>query len=172
MSASPPDLEKQFAGVVRAHGASLARLCAGYEAEPERRQELRQEVLLALWKALPTFRGEASLRTFVFRVAHNTALKHVRGQRRDRSEPGLPESLAAHTADPEHVLERRQGRDRLLAAIRQLADLDREVVMLHLEGLSNLEVASVTGLSPSNVGTRLSRARTRLTECLEDSHEQ
>lgn len=170
MTLDPVDTETRFRDLIEAWGPAIARLCRGHEADPVRREELRQDVLLALWRALPSFRGESSLRTFVFRVAHNTALKHLRREVRDRSEPGVPDSLAEERTDPGRAIDRRRRREALLEGIRELPVVDRELVMLHLEGLSHAEVAEVAGLSASNVGTRLARIRDRLRQRLEGAH--
>jgi len=157
--------DTQFREATDQFGPALRRLVRGYEAAPDLQEELLQDILLALWRALPTFRGEASLRTFVFRVAHNTAIRHVHKASRDRSEPGLEADQTAGPA-PAHDerLDRAAQRARLTAAIRRLPDLDREVVLLSLEGLSHQEIASISGLTATNVGTRLSRARKRLAQ--------
>jgi DNA-directed RNA polymerase specialized sigma24 family protein len=70
-------MEQRFERVLREHGAALTRLASGYEANAGMREELVQEIALAIWQALPNFRGESSERTFVFRIAHNRALTHV-----------------------------------------------------------------------------------------------
>lgn len=172
MSLEPADLEARFHALLAAWGPALSRLCRGHEADPVRREELRQDVMLALWRALPSFRGDASWRTFVFRVAHNTALNHARHEGRDRSEPGLPASLVDERTDPGVRIDRNRRREDLLEAIRGLRAVDRELVMLHLEGMTNTEVAEVVGLSASNVGTRLGRIRRRLEQQLEGRHDR
>jgi len=147
---------------VASYGPAVRRLVRTYEAHPRRREELLQEIWLALWQALNRFREDASLRTYVFRVAHNVAIKHVRRDRRDREDAELPETLASDAPAIGEALDRDRQRRRLVAAIRRLPDPDRQLAMLHLEGLTNSEVAEVVGLSVSNVGTRLHRIRKRL----------
>ena len=70
--------------------AAIRRLSAGYERDPSRRQDLVQDIWLALWQALPSFRGDCAERTFVFRIAHNRAVSHIQHWRRRRTEP-LPD---------------------------------------------------------------------------------
>ncbi len=165
MGAMPANPQTLFGEATETFGPAIQRLVRGYEADPARQEELRQDIMLALWRALRTFRGDSSLRTFVFRVAHNTAISHVHKSVRDRSEPGLDDAaVAAPGPAAEATLDRARRREELTAAIRLLPDLDREVVLLNLEGLANGEVAEVTGLSVSNVGTRLTRIRQRLIE--------
>ena len=146
-------------------------MCRGYEADPHRCEDLRQEVLLQLWRALGSFRGDASLRTFVFRVAHNTAIKHVTKAVRAGPTVGLeerdvPVAPPAHEAD----LDRHRARQRLLARVQALPVLDRELVLLHLEGLANTEIAQVMGVSASNVGTRLHRLKGTLARAVGGMH--
>lgn len=166
MSASPQD--GLFQAAVAQHGPAIQRLARTYEAHPSRREELLQDIWLALWQALGRFRQEASLRTFVFRVAHNVAIKHVRRDAKGREDVELPETLRADDPEPAERLDREQRRQHLLHAVRALPDPDRQLAMLHLEGLSNAEVAEVSGLSPSNVGTRLHRIRGRLRQALQE----
>jgi RNA polymerase sigma-70 factor (ECF subfamily) len=151
-----------FHDLLDAHGPSLRRLVRGYEADPDAREELLQDILVALWRALPSFRGDASLRTFVLRIAHNVAARHVaRAVRRPRTTE-LPEALPAEQPDTVEALSQHQRQQALFAAVRALSLADQQVALLHLEGLANTEIAEITGTTASNVGTRLSRIRTRL----------
>lgn len=158
--------DDRFERVVRTHGAALARLAGAWAADPSARDDLLQEILIALWRALPRFRGDASERTFVFRVAMNRALSH-RFRRPPRSEPL---ETAAHLADPARTPEAQatasQERALLLSAVQSLAEPMRQVVALHLEGFSGAEIADVLGISENNVHVRLTRARKALQEAL------
>lgn len=156
-----------FARVIGEYGPALARLVAAYESEPADREDLMQEVMLALWNALPGFRGECSERTFVYRVAHNRALTYRHRAGRNRT---LPLNAAVHvvdpSADPEGDATSAQRRDALLAAVAQLAPAYRQVVMLRLEGLGNGEIAEVLGATENTVAIRLTRARKALANAL------
>lgn len=123
-----------------------------------------QEIVFALWNALPSFRGECSERTFVFRIAQNRGLTH-RWRRRRRSAHLVDLSEVSEIADPltEGVPPPREiGRDELVAAVQRLPDLQRDVIALSLEGLSNGDIAEVMGISEGNVAVRLSRGRAAL----------
>ena len=78
--------DRSFDDVLRQHAGLLSRIAASYEADPALRDDLLQDMALALWRALPNWRGEAPLRAFVARVAHNRGATHVVGQM--RSPPG------------------------------------------------------------------------------------
>lgn len=160
--------EAAFEVLIRRHGAAIRRACRGHERDPQRCEELVQDVLVNLWRALPGFEGRASLKTFVLRVTHNVALSHVGRAARD---PVVPvEHLtpaAAGVPGADRQLDRARQRARLLAAVQALPPADRTLVLLWLEGLSTAELAHATGLSATNCTSRLFRLRRRLARDLE-----
>jgi len=140
----------------------ISRLAASYESAPDLREDLMQEIRLALWKALPGFRGDCSMRTFVYRVAHNRALTHVwrrRGQSLQSDE--LPD-ICDPSPGPESSAIRRADQESLMLAIRKLPVHYRQVITMVLEELSQSEIAAVLGISENNVAVRLNRARNLL----------
>lgn len=149
------------------HDGAIRRLVASYERDPSRRQDLVQDIWLAVWQALPRFRGDCSERTFIFRIAHNRAVSHIEHWQRRRTDP-LDEDapVAADGPDPEHHLSQQQRRERLQAAVQELSLGLRQVVVLTLEGLSNAEVADIVGITENNVAVRMTRARAELTRLL------
>jgi RNA polymerase sigma-70 factor (ECF subfamily) len=151
-----------FERIVDEYAAPLARLVRAHEADSSLQQDLLQEIHLAIWRSLPAFAGRCSMRTWVYRVAHNVAATHLLRQKRRRLESlstidelmleaAAPE--AAATIDEQRVLEQLTG------LIRRLKPVDRQLIVLHLEGLAADEIAEVAGLSVSNVHTKLHRIR-------------
>jgi RNA polymerase sigma-70 factor (ECF subfamily) len=172
--ADSAQLRAQFAGVLERHGPGLRRVARVYASRTDESEDLWQEIALALWRALPSFRKESSERTFAFRVAHNRGLSFVaRGRRsEERSEPNAPDSDAPSDApSPEEQLGEERRRDALWRAIHRLAPGARAVVTLALEGLSHDEIAEVLGITANAVGVRLSRARDQLKKTLGGSDE-
>jgi RNA polymerase sigma-70 factor, ECF subfamily len=161
-------LDERYDRILRREGAALRRVAAAYEADPARREDLFQEICLAVWRALPRFRGEASERTFVFRIAHNRGLTH-RSRRRPAASAELEEaaSVIDPRPGPESEVHEGQRRDRLRAAVLALELEPRQVISLTLEGLSPKEIAEVLGITENNVAVRLSRARRALRRVLE-----
>lgn len=147
--------------VLAEHGPMLARIAASVEADPARRQDLLQDISLSLWRALPAWRGEASLRSFVARVAQNRAVDHVARHAGTAAAP-LDDVHVDETADPLRHAELDQRREHLLAAIQSLPLGTRQAVVLALEGLSQREIADVLGIGENSVAQRLSRARRSL----------
>lgn len=153
------------------HGAAVARVAGSYARGRAEREDLEQDIWFAIWRALPAFRGEASLRTLVLRIAHNRALDSIAARR-----PNLALDEAGDIASPDyapdHAASREQQAARLLAAVQGLPVGLRQAVSLRLEGLSLAEIASVLGISENNATVRLNRARTRLRERLEVNDER
>lgn len=162
-------LEEQFDRILGEHGSAISRLAFSYEAVASVHEELVQEIALAIWRALPHFRGECSERTFVFRIAHNRGLSHA-CRRKPAPQPldelGESEEPADPRPDPGEQAERIHQRAQLMSAIQSLPLLHRQVIVLMLEGLSHAEIAGVMGITENNVAVRLNRARRDLQDAL------
>jgi RNA polymerase sigma factor (sigma-70 family) len=152
--------------VLATHGPALRRLVAAYERDRATQQDLLQEILLALWRALPRFRGDCAERTFVLRVAHNRSLTHA-FRRPPRPAP-LDEAgeIADPLPGPEHHAVTAQRRAALLRALHELPLAPRQILTLSLEGLGNVEIAELLGITPNNANVRLSRARSALRDAM------
>ena len=151
--------DDNFANWLGPHLPMLHRTARAF-AEPADQHDLLQELTLALWKARPQFREQSAAGTFAHRVAHNAALTWKRGEVRRRLRGVAVETeLLVRDAgeDPQGPL-----LERLYAAIRTLAPVERSLVLLSLDGVAYGEIARLHGLSESNVGARLTRLRQRL----------
>jgi RNA polymerase sigma-70 factor (ECF subfamily) len=155
------DQELAFSRLLEAYTRPLRRLCAAYMQEVPDRQDLFQEIALALWTAWPRFRAAASERTWLYRVAHNVALTYASKRRRQhRSEQPL------QTTTPDPACSDHSRHLALLQSIRQLDAVDRQIVLLYLEGLSAREIEETTGMTANNIGVRLTRLRHKLASVL------
>ena len=166
------DHRAAYEDLLRRYVAPLRRLAWSYEHDPAGREDLFQEIAMALWTALPRFRGESSERTWVYRVAHNTALTFTASRRRrdSREQPGEPPQEPALPASQERDAIEQQRRNLLWAAVQALPLDERQIVVLHLEGLSAAEIEAITGVSAGAVATRLTRFRQRLATQLRSAH--
>ncbi len=145
------------------YGPALERLAHAYEADPDHRRDLLQEIHVALWRSFEGFDQRCSLRTWIYRVAHNVGASHITRQRRINSQTlvGLEElenlpGTASTDPDRNHAL------NRLLELIQRLKPLDRHVILSYLEGLDAASIAEITGLSASNVATKIHRIKSVL----------
>jgi len=150
------DDKGQFADLMAAYAAPIRRLCATYAESPADREDLFQDIFLAVWRALPGFRRQASVRTWLYRIAHNVALTR---RTRDRHRQSRESPLDQETAAPTEMDFRRLALKRAIAA---MAPGDRTLTLLWLEGLSATEIEDVTGIRAATVAVRLSRIRKRL----------
>jgi RNA polymerase sigma-70 factor, ECF subfamily len=148
-----------FEDIVRDHGAMIRRIAMSYESAPDLAEELVQEIYFAIWRALPSFRGEASLRTFVAHIATNRAVTHVARAMKAPPWVGLDGQIPSGMASPEHQAIARDRRAVLMTAVRRLPLTYRQPVMLVLEGLTFEEAGEVLGITSNAVGVRMSRAK-------------
>jgi RNA polymerase sigma-70 factor (ECF subfamily) len=124
-----------------------------------------QEIHIALWMSLSKFDHRCSLRTWVYRIAHNVATSHVDKQLRARK--GVLVSLdelegRADAGAGEAGVEHRQVLGQLYSMIQELKPLDRQVMLAYLEGLDAVSTGEITGLSASHVSTKIHRIKSFL----------
>ena len=163
--------EDELATVLREHGALVARIARSHESDRGRAEELVQDIHLAIWQALPRFRGEANVRTYVARIAQNRAMSHVaRATRAPYSIPLNPfhDVLPSTRPTPEDEVVEMDARRRLERAVRQLPLALKLTVTLALEGFSADEIATVLGISASAAAVRVHRAKIALQDKLKE----
>jgi RNA polymerase sigma-70 factor (ECF subfamily) len=155
------------------YAAVLHHVANGF-AEGADRHDLMQELLLALWRAVPAYRGGALPSTFIYRVAHNTALTWKRTERnyRQRVDRFEADALRETHAAPAMSVRERETLELVYVHIRRLPPVDRSLILLHLDGVSYAAMAEIHGLTENNVGVRLNRLKQKLTDALQEiSHE-
>lgn len=142
-------------------GRALDRLAAGYEADPEKRHDLRQDIHFQLWRSFAAFDGRCSVKTWTFRVAHNTAVSYVNRERRKRTILVSLEEIerTASITDRELAIDRRRALEQVLDLIRKLKPLDRQIMISYLEDMDTVAIAEITGLSPANVTMKIHRIK-------------
>lgn len=156
-----------FGQIVADHGALISRIAMSYEADPAVREDLVQQIFLALWQALPGFRGESSLKTFIARIAQNRAVSHVARRVREPASSEISEDIALDAPSPEDRADESSKRRVLLNATRSLPLPQREVMILLLEGFSYVEIAGMLNVPQNAVALRCARAKAALKSILE-----
>jgi RNA polymerase sigma factor (sigma-70 family) len=159
----------RFEEIVKQHAPLIRRIARSYEANAARADELVQDIHLALWQAMPRFRGDASMRTFIARIAHNRAISHVAREAREPRAVALDDNLHASDASPEERTAQQDLRAKLEAAVQQLPVSLKVAASLALEGFSPEEVAEVLGIGVSAASVRLHRAKEQLRDMLKGS---
>jgi RNA polymerase sigma-70 factor (ECF subfamily) len=154
--------DELYSEAVAAYGPALNRLAKAYEADPDKRRDLFQEIHLALWQSFRNFEGRCSLRTWVYRVAHNTAASHVVRQRRAKAQVLMTLEDIENNADGgdyERKAGERLALNRLIDLIQQLKAPDRQMMVLYLEGLDAASIGEITGISAAAVRAQIYRIK-------------
>src|SRR5215467_7519072 len=154
--------DELYQDTAASYGAAIERLAHAYEADPEIRRDLVQEIHIGLWRSFAAFDGRCSLRTWLYRIAHNVATSHVIKQRRSKG-PGLVgldelENLPEASGRQE-AADRNQDLARLMDLIQRLQPLDRQVILSYLEGMDAASIGEITGLSARYVSTKVYRIK-------------
>lgn len=156
---------RAFEHAMREHGAALSRVAVAYAPPGALREDLEQEIALGVWEALPRWKQDASLKTFLFRVAHNRCIDLMRKHRLDTTLD--PQTLTTTAPSPETHTLTRQRLTRAQDLIRALPLAQAQALTLQLEGLTLQEIANVMGLNPNHVGVLIHRARATLRDHME-----
>jgi RNA polymerase sigma-70 factor (ECF subfamily) len=154
--------DEWYAKAAAEFGPALTRLVRGYESNADRRQDLLQNIHVALWRSFAIFDRRCSLRTWVYRVAHGTATKHIVSDRRVRLREMLTLDEILEPEDPQdalHSIDHNDSLARLVALIARLKPIDRQVILLYLEDLNAEAIGEVVGLSPENIATKIHRIK-------------
>jgi len=167
MSDNRERLFKQWLGE---HKNLIFSVVKAYTSSPQDQDDLFQQILLQLWSSIPGFQGDARPTTWIYRVALNTALVWRRGQirKRKRHHRLIIDFTAAsdvQQSSPETMWDA-DILDQLYGAIRQLPKIDSSLVLMYLDGVSYGGMAQILGISSSNVGVRLNRAKKKLAQLL------
>jgi len=153
-------------GIVAGFGPGLARVASSYERNPALREELLQDMYMALISALPRLRDPKKLRPYIFRIAHNCGVRHVIRRMREKPCEVEPDEIASDAPTQEESVINSQRADALLAAVHKLALPYRQVITLVLEDLTYAEIAEALGISEGNVAVRVSRGKLQLRSLL------
>ena len=150
--------EKEFIALVEEYKQVIYKVCYIYASDPENLNDLYQEVVINLWKAFPRFRGECKASTWVYRIGLNTCISFFR---KSKSKP----EVVPISVDLEDFVEEEDKTAQLhelYRMINRLGQLEKSIILLYLEEKSYEEIAEITGLTLTNVATKLSRIKDKL----------
>ena len=153
---------ERFAGLIRDHAGNVRKVAASYARDPHDRADLMQDILANLWAAWPRYDGARPFPTWMYRVALNVALSHVRSVYRERwvMTPLTDDHDAVAATDPDY--EANQALEALHATMARFDPLNRAVLLLYLDERSHREIGEIVGIGESAVGTRIDRIKQKL----------
>ncbi len=157
--------DELYASAAKTYGAAMERLARGYEADPDIRRDLLQDIHVALWRSFEGFDGRCSVRTWIYRVAHNVGATHILRQKRSKQQALVGLEEMEHLPDTKagvQAADRQRSMDRLLTLIQRLQPLDRHIILSYLEGLDAASIGEIAGLSAGNVATKIHRIKNLL----------
>jgi len=155
------EAERGFLEVLGRHEQLISKVIRIYAFDSEDRKDLFQEIVYQLWRSYGSFKGEARMSTWLYRVALNTAITSLRRGKKLSEHTELDDQFITTSGSLETLYNSEQTRQ-LYSAIRTLGEVDRALVMLYLEDLSYKEIAEVLGLTEDNVGVKLNRIKKKL----------
>ena len=150
--------EKEFAKIVRENKTTIYTVCYMFSDDREEVEDLFQEVLIALWQGLDSFRGESALRSWIYRISLNTCISTERKKRRQADSVRLDMSINLFSDSDDESRQAQMLRER----IGRLGVFDRAIILLWLENLSYEEIGAIVGITAKNVSVRLFRIKEQL----------
>jgi len=151
-------MKEQYQHIVKEHQAKIYKICFGFCKNQAEVQDLFQEACINIWLGLKSFKGQANITTWIYRVTVNTCLLHQRKQQKSRliyteqleqiAQNGLVEKVELE----EDIL-------LLYNCIHSLNDKDKSIIMLYLEGLSYKEMEDILGMNQNTLGVRVNRIK-------------
>ena len=153
----------------------IYRICCAYERDPDERNDLYQEILINIWKNLGKFEGRSMISTWIYRIAVNTSLLHIKKESKrnslktDINESALSVPETSHE-ETEEKIETGKKIEQLYKCINSLPSLDRLIISMVLDEVSYKEIAEVTGLTVNNVGVKITRIKKELLKLMEEQN--
>jgi len=158
-------LQQEFIDTIAIHQPIILKVCRMYCTEKDDREDLFQEIVLQLWRSYPSFKGEAKISTWMYRISINTAITSLR----KNSRKPVTQALSVEHENINEITEQRidvEYARELQLAINILSKIDKALVMLYLEEKSYKEIAEILGISESNVGVKINRIKKKLQELI------
>jgi len=154
------DKKQDFVQVIKSNEGIIYKITAVYSGNAEDQKDLYQEIVYQLWKSYDSFRGEAKISTWIYRIALNTSIAHINQEKRRGYRVPVDFELLNTAGEQDKETEERLNL--LYAAIKKLNSTEKGIILLFLEGNSHEEIAAITGFTKTNIGTRLGRIKEKI----------
>ncbi|MGG9962485.1 RNA polymerase sigma factor [Ferruginibacter sp. SUN106] len=154
------DKKDDFVQLIKANEGIIYKITAVYSNNAEDQKDLYQEIVYQLWKAQDSYRGDAKISTWIYRIALNTSIAHINKEKKLGNKVPIGFELLNTAGEADKETEERLTI--LYAAIKKLSVVEKGIVLLFLDGNSHEEIAAITGFTKTNIGTRLGRIKEKL----------
>ncbi len=153
-------MRDDFLTTIKENERIIYKLVRIYAEQYDDQQDLYQEIIYQLWKSFNTFQGKSKISTWIYRVALNTSLAHINLRKKHSGEVSIHDIELQIEDKIDTQIEDKIAK--MYQQIRRLNEIDRAIIFLSLEGKDYEEMATITGFTASNVGTRLNRIKQKL----------
>ncbi len=164
------ELENIFLNALEEHRYKLLRICSVYAKDEDDTKDLFQEVLINIWKAMPSFKDNSNIGTWMYRITLNVCLrlktKEIRKQKKELRMDSHAINIYKGDLNEERQNVKKEKLVQLRKCIKQLNEADKAVITLYLEELPYKEISNITGLTENNIAVKVKRIKTKLLNCL------
>ncbi len=162
--------ESTFHNLHSQYHAMVLTLCRGFmKGDLALAHDLVQDIFINIWNALPEYRGEASFKTWIYRITVNTCLLQIR---RDKNKQRLPLEKVAHVAEADNTNQTSEHEKILYTAIGQLEEVERLIIMMVLEEEEYEEIARIIGVTENNLRVKIHRIKAKLKTLIENERKR
>lgn len=166
--------EEQFKTIIEQNSERIWRICRYYNPNTEDQKDMYQEILVNIWKSLESFRGEAALSTWIYRIAVNTSLSFTGKAFKQMKLMVSADSMQLSSIIEDETLEEKLSQELhlnlLQTELNQLSVIDKALISLLLEGLSMREIADIIGITEPNVKVKIHRIKEQLKNKLKNNN--
>jgi len=153
-------LHERFISLLEKNLGIILKISKAYTNTLQDREDLVNDIAYEMWKALPNFKGKSKVSTWIYRVALNTAMNYRNNSRKKRG--FLQDAIGFYPDEPSTETDSSPQVELLYDCIAELDEFSKAIILLYLEGYRHDEIAEITGISKTNVGTRISRIKEQL----------
>lgn len=154
-----PHLHERFISLLETNLGVILKISKAYTSTAQDKEDLVNDIAYEMWKAFPKFKGESKVSTWIYRVALNTAMNY---QKKSRKRRDFLQDAIDFYAEPHHDMDSNTQVEQLYDLIEELEEFNKAIILLYLDGYKHDEIAEITGISETNVGTRISRIKQQL----------
>ena len=152
--------EQEFIKLIKENKGIIYKICNSYCTDKNNRDDLAQEIIYNLWKSFPDFNSSFKYSTWMYRIALNVAISYYRQERKHKSHDSISEGLIVFEENTE--MDTEDNLKLLQGFINELKEIDKAIILLYLDDKSHRDIAEITGFSETNVATRISRIKEKL----------
>ena len=166
MNKMDKELEHRFTEAFTENKDKIFRICRSYSDSTEDAEDLFQEVLINIWKSLPSFKGNSSVNTWIYRVTVNFCLRARHFSSKGKKVVVKLDGVELENRGEEMTEDRSDEYRKLRACVEKLDGVNKSIVLLYLEDQSYREIGEVTGLSENHIAVKIKRIKGRLLKCI------